>query len=191
MLMASPTAISRLSTEPRAAAVALLGDGSAAAAFLGGAIPTGVDHPGGDLRQDVIFLPFDPDKPASELLASTIRSSPPPRYRPEPIRGRRRTFVGLNVGSMQLITAAVAGTDEDLVYSSDPKILCTSNGKQVVEKSSRPARAINPVNAARDTGTPVPCRARSRFYREIGIWPGRPREPATAAEVTGDSGRLS
>ena len=67
--------------------------------------------------------------------------------------------------SGNLITRADA--DEELVYQVTKTLY--EQRAQVVER--HPAgRAINPANAARDTGTPFHPGA-ERYYREIGIWP--------------------
>jgi TRAP-type uncharacterized transport system substrate-binding protein len=77
---------------------------------------------------------------------------------------------------MHLIVAA--DQDEELVYQVTRTLY--ENREAVVAK--HPAgRAINPNNAARDTGTPFHPGA-IRFYREIGIWP-----EAEAGDAAGES----
>jgi len=146
----------------QAAAVDMLADGSAAAAFLGGAVPTASitqAAAGGDIR----FVPFD--EPAVERLVADYvffrrATIPAGTY-----RGQEEDFHGLDVGSMHLIAAADA--DEDLVYRLTRTIY--ENRELVVAK--HPAgRAINPANVVRDTGTPFHPGA-IRYYQEIGIWP--------------------
>lgn len=146
----------------QSAAVSLLGDGSAAAAFLGGAIPT-ASITQATTSQDILFLPFEPA--ARERLLADYPFFAPATVPAGTYPGQEADFVGLNVGSMQLI--ASAGADEDLVYRVTKTLY--EQRAQVVER--HPAgRAINPANAARETGTPFHAGA-ERFYREAGIWP--------------------
>ncbi len=95
----------------QSAAVSLLGDGSAAAAFLGGAVPT-ASITQAATSQDIVFLPFDPD--ARDQLLADYPFFAPATVPAGTYAGQEEDFVGLNVGSMQLITSA--GADEDLVY---------------------------------------------------------------------------
>lgn len=158
----------------QAAAVSLLGDGAAAAAFLGGAVPT-ASITQAATSHDIVFLPFDAS--ARERLLADYPFFAPATVPAGTYAGQEEDFVGLNVGSMQLITSA--GADEDLVYQVT-KILYEQRA-QVVER--HPAgRAINPANAARETGTPFHAGA-ERFYREAGIWPTS--EPAADDSADG------
>jgi TRAP transporter TAXI family solute receptor len=146
----------------QSAAVSLLGDGAAAAAFLGGAVPT-ASITQATTSQDIVFLPFD--AAAREQLLADYPFFAPATVPAGTYAGQEADFVGLNVGSMQLI--ASAGADEDLVYQVTKTLY--EHRAQVVER--HPAgRAINPANAARETGTPFHAGA-ERFYREAGIWP--------------------
>lgn len=146
----------------QAGAVDMLADGSAAAAFLGGAIPT-ASISQACASQDIVFLPFE-DAAKARLIAEY------PFFHPATIpggtyRGRDEDFHGLNVGSMHLITAG--DKDEELVYRLTKALY--ENREQVVVK--HPAgRAINPQNAPRDTGVAFHPGA-IRYYEEIGIWP--------------------
>lgn len=155
-------------------AVDLLADGSAAAAFLGGAIPTGSIVQASS-SMDIRLIPFDEDAKA-QLLADY------PFFSPATIpagtyRGQDTDYAGLNVGSMHLITAANA--DEDMVYQLTKTIY--ENRDAVVER--HPAgKAINPKNAARFTGLDFHAGAQ-RFYEEIGIWP----QAETDAPADGDA----
>ncbi len=146
----------------QAGAVDMLADGSAAAAFLGGAVPT-ASITQASASQDIRFIPFG--VPEKERLfrdypffnAATI---PANTY-----RGQAEAFDGMNVGSMHLVTPA--DLDEETVYRFT-RILY-ENRADVVKK--HPAgKAIQPGNVIRDTGTPFHPGA-IRFYREIGIWP--------------------
>lgn len=146
----------------QAAAVDMLADGSAAAAFLGGAVPT-ASITQATASRDTLFIPFDPEavrKLTTEYPFFDTATIPADTY-----RGQEEEFAGLNVGSMHLITSEPA--DEDLIYRITRTIY--ENRAKVVEK--HPAgRAINPRVVVRDTGTPFHPGA-IRYYREIGIWP--------------------
>lgn len=156
---------------PQSAAVEMLADGSAAAAFLGGAVPTPSIEQAAS-SEDLVFLPFDPE--ARERLIAEY-----PFFRPAVIpagtyAGQDEDFAGLDVGSMHLVAAA--SLDEEVAYQVVRTLY--ENRAEVVER--HPAgRAINPNNAVRDTGTDFHPGA-VRFYREIGIWPeasGAPPSP--------------
>lgn len=144
------------------AAVDLLADGSAAAAFLGGAIPTGSIVQASS-SMDIRLLPFD-EGAKTQLLADY------PFFSPATIpagtyRGQETDYAGLNVGSMHLITATNAS--DEMIYDLTKTIY--ENRAAVVER--HPAgKAINPKNAARFTGIDFHPGAQ-RYYEEIGIWP--------------------
>jgi TRAP transporter TAXI family solute receptor len=125
----------------QSAAVDMLSDGSAAAAFLGGAIPT-ASITQACASGDIYFVPFE--ETARQIL--------------------NEDYPCLNVGSMHLITSA--SKDEDTVYQLTKTLY--ENREEVAAK--HPAgRAINPNNAARPVGTDFHPGA-VRFFREIGIW---------------------
>lgn len=153
----------------QAGAVDMLSDGSAAAAFLGGAVPT-ASITQASASNDIYFIPFD-EAAKSQLFdtypffnAATI---PAGTY-----RGQSETYAGMNVGAMHLITAANA--DEETVYQFTKTAY--EHRAEVVAK--HPAgRAINPKNVVRHTGVDFHPGA-IRFYKEIGIWP----ESASATE---------
>ena len=146
----------------QAAAVEMLADGSAAAAFLGGGIPVAAISQA-VATQDIHFVPFDPEV-REQLIVDY------PFFRPAVIPGGTYTgheedFHGLDVGSMHLITAA--DLDEELVYQLTKTLY--ENREQVAER--HPAgRSINPTNVVRPTGTDFHPGA-IRYYTEIGIWP--------------------
>lgn len=146
----------------QAGAVDLLADGSADAAFLGGAVPT-ASITQAATTQDVRFLPYD-EQAREELIASypffAPASVPAGTY-----RGQEEEFRGLNVGSMHLI--AYESADEEIVYQATRTLW--EQRERVVEKHAA-GRAIQAGNVVRDTGTPFHPGA-ERFYREIGIWP--------------------
>ncbi len=157
-------------------AVDLLADGSAAAAFLGGAVPT-ASITQAATTQDLIYVPFDP-----EAIEALLREYPFFDRATIPAgtyRGLDEDFAGLNVGSMHLVTSAAA--DEEVVYDVTKTIW--EHRAEVVEK--HPAgRAINPNVAVRDTGTPFHPGA-IRFFRELDIWPADRAEasPEAATEA--------
>lgn len=144
------------------AAVDMLADGSAVAAFLGGAVPT-ASITRISASRDVRLVPFD--AAAAESLVSDYLFFRPATIPAGTYRGQDEDFVGLDVGSMHLVTAESAA--EDRVYALTKAIY--ENREQVTAK--HPAgRAINERNVIRDTGVPFHPGA-IRYYREIGIWP--------------------
>lgn len=143
-------------------AVDYLADGSADAAFMGGAIPTPAVTRASS-NQDIVFIPFDESARKSLIedypffTPITIPADAYSKVLTEP-------FETINVGSMQLITAESA--DEDMVYNFT-KTVYTHRAEVV---TAHPAgKAINETNAVRDVGTPFHPGA-IRFYKEIGIW---------------------
>ena len=144
-------------------AVDLLSDGAAAAAFLGGAVPT-ASIIQASTSQDIQFVPFDPaarEKLIAEYPFFEAATIPAGTY-----RNQNEDFEGLNVGSMHLITNAE--TDPDLIYQITRTLY--ENRDQIAAR--HPAgRFINESNVARDTGTDFHPGA-IRYYREIGIWLG-------------------
>ena len=143
------------------AAVDMLTDGSADAAFLGGAVPT-ASITQAAASMDISFLPFgDTEK---QQLTSDFVFFAPATIPAGTYRNQTEAFDGLDVGSMHLITSADA--PDDLVYNVTK--LLYENRERVVEKHAA-GRAINPNNVVRDTGTEFHPGA-IRFYREIGIW---------------------
>lgn len=148
--------------DTQAGAVALLSDGSADAAFLGGAVPTASITQACATRE-IHFIPFADDA-KSRLIEQyeffDRRTIPAGTY-----KGQAEAFDGLNVGSMILVTSA--NVDEGTVYRFTKTLF--EQAAEVAEK--HPAgKAINPANAIRDTGTPFHPGA-IRYYREKGIWP--------------------
>ena len=144
-------------------AVDLLSDGSADAAFLGGAVPTASITQAAS-SMDIRLVPFD--GAAKQRLLADYPFFAPATIPAGTYRGQTEDYEGLNVGSMHLITAESA--DEELVYQLTKTIY--ENRAGVVER--HPAgKAIQPGNVVRDTGTPFHPGA-IRYYREIGIWPG-------------------
>ena len=143
-------------------AIDLIADGSAAAVFVGGAVPT-ASITQAAASQDIFFVPFDPavrDKLIEEYLFFRPATIPANTY-----RGQTEPFEGMDVGSMHLITSASA--DEELVYNVTKRLY--ENRASVVAKHAA-GRAINAENVVRNTGTEFHPGA-IRFYREAGIWP--------------------
>ncbi len=147
----------------QAGAVDMLADGSAAAAFLGGAVPT-ASITQASASQDIYFVPFD--APAKTSLFEQYPFFSPALIPADTYRGQTEEFAGMNVGNMHLVTRA--SLDDETVYAFTKALY--ANRAEVVKK--HPAgRAINPQNIVRDTGTPFHPGA-IRYYKEIGIWPG-------------------
>ncbi|MCB0276453.1 MAG: TAXI family TRAP transporter solute-binding subunit [Calditrichaeota bacterium] len=146
----------------QAGAVDMLADGSAAAAFLGGAVPT-ASITQACAGQDIFFIPFE--ESARERLIEKYPFFHAARIPAGTYRGQEAEYQGLNVGSMHLITRA--DLDEETVYQLTKALY--ENREEVV-KQHPAGKAINPQNAIRDTGTPFHPGA-IRFYKEIGIWP--------------------
>ena len=146
----------------QAGSVDLLADGAAAAAFLGGAVPTSSITQAAT-SQEIFYVPYDLAA-VDELLVSypffDHASIPAGTY-----RGLESDYEGMNVGSMHLVTSA--DVDEELVYAVTRTIW--ENRASVVERHAA-GRAINPNVVVRDTGTPFHPGA-ERFFREIGLWP--------------------
>ncbi len=144
--------------------VDMLADGAASAAFLGGAVPT-ASITQATTSQEIHFVPYS-DEAKEELVERY------PFFRPASIpsgtyRGQDEDFLGLNVGSMHLITSAQM--DEELIYRVTRTLY--ENRATVVERHAA-GRAINPENVIHDTGTDFHPGA-IRYYKEIGIWNDR------------------
>ena len=147
--------------DTQAGAVALLADGSADAAFLGGAVPT-ASISQACASQDIHFIPFTDT--ARDSLLSSYRFFGKKTVPANTYRGHAEDFHGLNVGNMILVTSS--DVDDDTVYRVTKTLF--ENAEEVIER--HPAgRAINPKNAIRDNGTPFHDGA-IRYFKEIGIW---------------------
>jgi TRAP transporter TAXI family solute receptor len=143
-------------------AVDMLGDGSAAAAFLGGAVPT-ASITQAATSQQIVFVPYD--EQTIQQLTATYLFFNPATIPAGTYRDQDEPFNGLDVGSMQLITSAEVS--DDLIYAVTKSIY--ENREEVTAKHAA-GRAINPKNVVRDTGTEFHPGA-IRYYKEIGIWP--------------------
>jgi TRAP transporter TAXI family solute receptor len=143
------------------AAVDMLSDGSAAAVFIGGAIPT-ASITQAAASMDIRFVPFDPEavkRLVSEYVFFDHATIPANTY-----RNQTADIAALDVGSMHFITAA--DQDEVLVYNVTKSLY--ESRAQVVQRHAAGA-AINARNVGRDTGTEFHPGA-IRYYREIGVW---------------------
>jgi len=145
----------------QAGSVDMLADGSAAAAFLGGAVPT-ASITQASASQDIHFIPFEESSKSS--LFDQYPFFSPAKIPADTYRGQTQDFAGMNVGNMHLITRV--SLDDDTVYAFTKTLY--ENRADVVKK--HPAgRAINPKNIIRDTGTQFHPGA-VRYFKEIGIW---------------------
>ena len=142
-------------------AVDLLADGAAAAAFMGGAIPTPAVMQA-STSQDIFFIPFD--ETAKQSLFDTYPFFSAITIPADTYKGQAEPFASMNVGSMHLITAETV--DEKTVYEFT-KTLYTHRAEVV--KIHKAGKAINPTNIVKNVGTPFHPGA-IRFYQEIGIW---------------------
>ena len=157
----------------QAGAVDMLADGSAAAAFLGGAVPT-ASITRASASQNIFFIPFD-DTAKQELFENypffNAVVIPSGTY-----RGQDEPFQGMNVGAMHLITGA--NVDAETVYQFT-KILYEQRAEVV--KTHPAGKAINPKNVVKDTGTPFHAGS-IRYYKEIGIWSRPSPAPSKSSE---------
>ena len=157
----------------QAGAVDMLADGSAAAAFLGGAVPT-ASITRASASQNIFFIPFD-DTAKQELFENypffNAVVIPSGTY-----RGQDEPFQGMNVGAMHLITSA--SIDAETVYQFT-KILYEQRAEVV--KTHPAGKAINPKNVVKDTGTPFHAGS-IRYYKEIGIWSRPSPAPSKSSE---------
>lgn len=160
----------------QSAAVDQLADGSADAAFLGGAVPAS------SITQatstfDVFFIPFD-EQARQQLIEKY------PFFHPQTIpagtyKGLDNEYQGLNVGSMHLITSE--SQDEALIYEVTKTIW---NFREEIAEKHAAGRALKEGNITRDTGIPYHEGAK-RFYLEAGLWPEA--ETADSEAETADS----
>jgi TRAP transporter TAXI family solute receptor len=146
--------------QPMGAAVDMLADGSADAAFLGGAVPAAAISQA-CASYETFFIPFDPT--VRQTLIDKYPFFHPITVPGDTYQGHPEAFEGLNVGSMHLVTAAA--TDEELVYQVTKAIW--ENRADVAAKHGA-GKAINEKNAARYTGTDFHPGA-VRFYQEAGL----------------------
>jgi uncharacterized protein len=146
----------------QAASVDMLADGSASAAFIGGAVPT-ASITQAAASQDIVFVPYEDeamDRLSAEYPFFDRATVPANTY-----RGQTTDLHMLDTGSMHLITST--DMDEELVYEVTKALY--ENREAVIQRHAA-GRAINERNAPRDTGTEFHPGA-IRYYREAGIWP--------------------
>lgn len=157
----------------QAGAVDMLADGSAAAAFLGGAVPT-ASITRASASQNIFFIPFD-DAAKQKLFENYPFFNsvviPSGTY-----RGQEAPFQGMNVGAMHLITTA--NLDAETVYQFTKALY---EQRTEVVKIHPAGKAINPKNVVKNTGTPFHPGA-TRYYKEIGIWPTPSPTPPESSE---------
>ncbi|QDT13757.1 TAXI family TRAP transporter solute-binding subunit [Planctomycetes bacterium K23_9] len=152
-----------------------LGDGSADAAFLGGAVPTG------SITQatstfDVTFVPFEEE--SRQKLIKDYAFFHPFTIPAKTYKGMEADYLGLNVGSMHVITAQ--SQPEELIYEVTKTIW--ENRAEIAGK--HPAgKALNEKNIARDTGIEYHPGA-IKFYKEAGVWPEGDGEAETTEKET-------
>jgi TRAP transporter TAXI family solute receptor len=163
-------------------AVDMLGDGSADAAFLGGAVPTGSISQACSTH-DILFVPFG-EAERSKLIEEF------PFFQPFTVTkdeypGQTSDYAGLNVGSMQLITSA--DQDEELIYEITKLIW---ENRAAISEQHPAGKSINEKNVARYTGTEFHPGA-IRFYKEAGIWPESDGAPAVETPAATDAAPVS
>jgi TRAP transporter TAXI family solute receptor len=147
---------------PQGPAVDMLGDGSADAAFLGGAMPAAAISQA-CASFDTLFIRFDPE--VRQRLIDKYPFFHPITIPGGTYQGHEEAFDGLNVGSMHVITSASA--DEERIYQLTKT---TWENRSDIAAKHGAGKAINEKNAARYTGTDFHPGA-IRFYKEAGIWP--------------------
>lgn len=152
----------------QAGSVDMLADGSADAAFLGGAVPT-ASITQASASQDIVFLPFTEQAMAS--LIADFSFFTPATIPANTYRGQSEPFHGLNVGAMHLITSM--DQDEERVYRL---IKLLYERRSEVEKKHPVGKAIRAENVVGKTGIPFHDGA-IRYYKEIGIWPAEQTAP--------------
>ena len=145
----------------QAGAVNMLADGSATAAFLGGAVPTASITQAAS-SQDILFVPFDSE--AKQRLINDYPFFESATIPAETYRNQDEPFDGMNVGAMHLITSTDQAEEDVYQFT----MILYEHRADVVKK--HPAgKAINPKNIVKDTGTSFHLGA-VRYYNEIGIW---------------------
>ncbi|MHC4878199.1 MAG: TAXI family TRAP transporter solute-binding subunit [Planctomycetota bacterium] len=163
--------------QPMGAAVDMLADGSADAAFLGGAVPAAAISQA-CASYETFFIPFDPT--VRQTLIDKYPFFHPIDLPGNTYQGHPEKFEGLNVGSMHLVTAAAA--DEEFIYQVTKTIW---ENRAEIAAAHGAGKAINEKNAARNTGTEFHPGA-VRFYKEIGLIEGDEEPAAAEGEAAAD-----
>ena len=156
-----------------------LADGSADAAFLGGAVPTASISQAASTF-DLHFVPFD--ETARQALIEKYPFFHSATIPAGTYTGLDGEFLGLNVGSMQLITSAAE--DEELIYQITKTIW---ENRDEIAAQHPAGKSINPANVATDSGIEYHPGA-IRFYQEAGIWPGSEQETPSSDNADAGSG---
>ena len=148
--------------DTQGSAVGLLADGSADAAFLGGAVPTS-SITQACTSQSIHFIPFETQ--AMDSLVDQYRFFDRKTIPAGTYTGQEEAYDCLNVGNMILVTSAEV--DDETIYRVTKTVF--EHAAEVVKK--HPAgKAIKAKNVIRETGTPFHPGA-IRYYKEAGIWP--------------------
>ena len=152
-------------------ASAMIADGKADVAFMGGAHPVSAAEQLCS-SQNVVFLKFD------ETVIGKLKKYP--FYFNVPIPADKYSDLhedlqGINVGNMQLLSHA--NVPEDDIYNFT-KIMYENRAN--IAKQHPAGKSLKPKNIARDLGTPFHPGA-IKYYKEIGLW-------ADDAEVKNESG---
>ncbi|MEO1527667.1 MAG: TAXI family TRAP transporter solute-binding subunit [Planctomycetota bacterium] len=163
----------------QAGAVDQLSDGSADAAFLGGAVPTGSITQAASTF-DVQYIPFD--EAVRQTLIEKYAFFHPATIPSGTYKGLDNDFQGLNVGSMHVITSA--SQSEDLIYQVTKTIW---EYRDEIASKHPAGKALNEKNITRDTGIEYHPGA-VRFYQEIGLMEGgsSPSEEADGEAADGE-----
>jgi hypothetical protein len=154
-------------------AVDQLSDGSADAAFLGGAVPTGsISQAAGTF--EVHYIPYD--EAARQRLIEKYPFFHSATIPAGIYTGLDQDFQGLDVGSMHMITAA--SEDEELIYQLTKAIW---EHREEIAAKHPAGKSLNPGNVVRDTGIEYHPGS-IRYYTEAGIWPQAKGDWAGATE---------
>ncbi len=163
----------------QAAAVDMLADGSADAAYLGGAVPTSSITQAAT-SMDIHYVPFD--AAAREQLIAQYPFFSPATIPADTYKGLTADMDALVVGAMHLITAE--DQDPDVVETVTRALY---EGRDRVAVGHPAGKSIRPGNVERNTGTPFHPGA-IRFYRELGIWPEEAETTEADSETAGGAG---
>jgi len=146
----------------QSAAMEMLADGSAAAAFVGGASPVPALEQAAS-TMELAFVEFDPD--AIETLVSNSSSFERAEIQSRTYTNQRDDVLAIDVGAMQLVTTA--GQTDEMVANVAKAIYESRTG--ILQR--HPAGAgINPQNVIRNLGNEFHPGA-VRYFQQIGIWP--------------------
>ena len=141
-------------------ASAMIADGKADVAFMGGAHPVSAAEQLCS-SQNVVFLKFD------ETAVEKLKEYP--FYFNVPIPADKYSdlnedLMGINVGNMQLLSHA--NISEDVVYNFT-KVMYENRAD--IAKQHPAGKSLNPKNITRNVGTPFHPGA-IKYYKEAGLW---------------------